>query len=333
MGKPARTTALLAFALYVSLGCAASPAGRLAITPGMEDIPATKCLGTKNKGKPLVVDWHASERGDLETAARNNLVVVKYDGCQMQVMSHCEANGNYDYAAFQPKQDRVRITDANQLYSSVPMGAAKLEAKLASSGELGVDTTLVGKYRSDRSRVELSELNGDCEGATHLVTGMTIGAFEFFARAKAEIGAGVKVANSGASGDSRANREVISRDGDRKRCEEANSEDAAPPEGCSSLVRLEVSPIGGVDPRTAAIQSRGFRGGAGAQRSATPWPLWIGAGVSLATAATGGVLIGIAQPKYSEADGHATEAAANTGQSPSRKKARQRPLEKRATLC
>ncbi len=298
---------LFAAGVIALTGCASTPAGALATTPGMGDVPTAKCLGTKNKNKPFLVDWHASDRGDLETAARNNLVVVKYDGCQLHVMSHCEAAGNYDYLPFQPKQDRIRITDANQLYTNVPMGAAKLEAKLAQSGELGVDTTLVGKYRADRVRFDLKDLTGSCDGATHVVAGMTIGAFEFFARAKARVAGRVSVSTVGAGGDSKADREVISRDGDRKRCAEATGEDVAPPEGCSSLVRLEVLPITGVDERLAALQSRGYTANMAPPREGTPLAVWIAGGAALALGVTGGVLIGTAQPKFSEAEAHEQE--------------------------
>lgn len=299
---------LFAAGVIALTGCASTPAGDLATTPGMGDVPTAKCLGTKNKNKPFLVDWHASDRGDLETAARNNLVVVKYDGCQLHVMSHCEAAGNYNYLPFQPKQDRIRITDANQLYTNVPMGAAKLEAKLAQSGELGVDTTLVGKYRADRVRFDLKDLTGSCDGATHVVAGMTIGAFEFFARAKARVAGGVSVSIAGAGGDSKAEREVISRDGDRKRCAEATGEDVAPPEGCSSLVRLEVLPITGVDERLAALQYRGYSATLDKPRGGTPLAVWIGGGGGLAVAASGGILIGLAQSKFSEADSLDSEA-------------------------
>ncbi len=81
------------------------------------------------------------------------------------------------------------MRDTDDLYSKLPLGAASLEAKLRRAGELNVDMTIVGTYDADRSNVKMEELQGDCVSATHVVTSLTVGAFDFYAGAEAQVGA------------------------------------------------------------------------------------------------------------------------------------------------
>ena len=67
------------------------------------------------------------------------------------------------------------------------------------------------------------------------------------AKHEAEAGGGkLEVGSAGVGGESKAARETLTRDGVSKACEAASKNDESPPEGCSSLLRLEVLPIGGV---------------------------------------------------------------------------------------
>jgi hypothetical protein len=142
------------------------------------------------------------------------------------------------------KDDRITIRDADDLYANIPVYAAKFEAKLQKSGELNVAMTMVGRYSADRSSVRVDELQGDCSRATHFVTALTVGAFEFFAGADAEIGGGVAVMNAGAGAHGTAKRETLNRDGDKAACENATDEDKRPPAQCGALIRVEVVPLG-----------------------------------------------------------------------------------------
>ena len=71
----------------------------------------------------------------------------------MEVLASCNAPGKYVYTAITPKRDHVAIRNEDDLYANIPLGAAKLEGKLAHSGELDVDMSIVGRYASDRASV------------------------------------------------------------------------------------------------------------------------------------------------------------------------------------
>lgn len=120
----------------------------------------------------------------------------------------------------------------------------KLEGKLSRSGGLTVSMDLVGRYEADRDSVRADELSGDCQGVTHFVYGVAVGAFDFYANAHADVGGGVGVGGAGAGARSKAERDNLSRDGEPEACAKASPDDKSPPAQCGALIRVEVVPLG-----------------------------------------------------------------------------------------
>lgn len=236
---------VLAAALPLLASCSGgNAASELAKPPVFEPKDQTKCGVTKSQAKPLIVEWPSSDRAALEAQMRRGLVPVRYLGCEMEVLAQCRAPGSYKYAATERKDDRVTIKDEDDLYANVPLGAVKLEATLKRAGELNVAMTIVGRYEADKTNPKPEELDGtDCAKATHVITAITVGAFDFFAGADASVGGGASVAGAGAGARSAARRDTITRDGNEKACEQASRKDAEPPVGCGAFLRVEVVPI------------------------------------------------------------------------------------------
>jgi hypothetical protein len=229
-------------------------ASNLAKAPDYAPAGQTKCSVRKSQAEPLVVEWPPAERGRLEAAVRTGLVAVHYDGCEMQLRPYCHVkSAAYTYAPVTRKRDEVSIRDADDLYTQLPAGAARLEAKLKTAGELHVEMILVGRWESQRGAVDRAELEGDCEGATHVVNAATVGAFTFSAGAGAEVGGGATAFGAGAGASSTARREMLTQDGDDAACAKASVRDAAPPDGCGALIRIEVVPIAD-HARTARVE-------------------------------------------------------------------------------
>lgn len=237
--------AVLAIALASALGgCAgAGGASRLAEPPAFEPEGQSKCSVRKSQARPLIVEWPSADRGALEAQTRKGIVAVRYDGCEMEVLRQCRAAGAYAYGPVTPKEDRIAIRTADELYAHIPVHAAKFEGKLKAAGELDVQMTIVGTYEADRNAVRLDELQGDCRAATHVILALSAGAFEFTAASGAEVSAGGGGLGIAGAGDSSATRELLNRDGYRSACERATSSDTAPPDGCGALLRVEVVPL------------------------------------------------------------------------------------------
>jgi hypothetical protein len=213
--------------------------------PELDRPGETKCGVKKSQSEPLVVEWPSAARAKLEALSRTGVVAVRYQGCEMEVLASCNAPGKYGYTAITPKHDHVAIKNEDDLYANIPLGAARLEGKLESAGELDVDMAIVGRFASDRAVVRADELQGpDCAKATHVVSALEVGAFDFYAGAGTSVGAGASALGAGGGGSAKASKELLNSDGRMSVCDGASTSDGKPPDGCGAILRLEVVPLG-----------------------------------------------------------------------------------------
>lgn len=232
-----------ALALAV-LGCSAQAASlaKMPTLAQVEGVAGARC--SLASSRPLVVEWDATERGQLESQLKKGLVVARYTGCTLDVLERCaHPRARYAYQAITPKLDEKRFSTADDLYAQMPLGAAKLEGKLRASGEIGLRVIVVGRHESSISSVHASDLEGDdCAHATHVVSAVSVGAFELSAGAHAEVGGSVATNATAIGGLGTADKRALTRDGDLDACQ-AGTHGNAPPDGCGALVRLELLPI------------------------------------------------------------------------------------------
>jgi hypothetical protein len=204
-----------------------------------------RCDSAGGQLRPLVVEWEAPDRAALEAQAQQGQLVVKYTGCQLEVLRRCKAPPRhaYRYTAITPKDEVVTIKSADQLYATIPVHAVSFEGKLAESGELNAEMKIVGEYGAEGLPPSVDQLTGECEGATHVVTALTVGAFAFYAGAKREAGAKASVLGAGAGAESQKSIDTLSRDGDVKACGASARGDTKPPQNCGALLRVELAAV------------------------------------------------------------------------------------------
>jgi hypothetical protein len=234
---------LLASALLPGcLGSGGNVASHLVTTPAYEPAGQAKCGVKKSADHPLIVEWPSADRATLEAKAQSGLVAVRYVGCEMEVLHRCKLPGKYAYTSITPKHDSLTIKDADELYANMPVGAAKLEGKLEKTGQLQVSMTIVGRYEADSASFPSDTLGEDCDRATHVVSGMTTGAFELSAGGTASVGGQAGGFGAGVGGKSSSSKETLERDGHEEKCEGA-SRAGEPPDGCGAVLRLDLVPI------------------------------------------------------------------------------------------
>lgn len=250
MSSVLRLFAALPLILAIGAGCRnGGVATPLASTPDVTQPGVAKCKVLQSPRKPMIVEWSSNDRADLEARLREEgLVAVRYQGCEMEVLERCRAPGSYNYRGVNLKKDGVAIDNEDDLYAKLPVGAFRLEAKLRKAGQLSVETVLVGSLKADRGEVKRAQLQGSCEGATHFIAGVQVGAFQFFAGGQGEVGVGGDVGQAGVGAKSRASKELLGQDGDLERCADASESDSMPPRGCGALLRLEVIELLGEAP-------------------------------------------------------------------------------------
>jgi hypothetical protein len=225
-------------------------AGVIAQNPSAADATGqAKCKVKQSQNKPLIIEWPGADRAALEGRAARGVVPVRYNGCEMEVLTDCTVAAlQYTYLGLTPRTESVRIRDFDELYANLPIGAAKLEAKLEKSGQLNVDMVIAGRLEApakDRyNEYDLEGLEAKCKTATHVITGITVGAFQFTSGAGAEIGGGAEVSGvAGAGAKSTSEKEFISQGGKVETCSESQPGSTEAPPLCREMLRIEVVEI------------------------------------------------------------------------------------------
>jgi hypothetical protein len=263
--------------VLVALVSCVSPATPLAEPPAFDPRGQATSDAKRSEAEPLIVEWPSSARAKLEALAQRSLVVVHYDGREMEVLGECRAVGAYGYRPLTRKRDTLTITSDADLVAKLPLGGLKLAGALHSAGALGVDMIIVGRYQADVAGASTEILRGDCARGTHLVTALTAGAFRFYAGARGDLGGEVGAV---AAGRSQATTRVIAEDGSEEACAGSSPADAAPPFGCGAVIRLDLEPIRGATDAMAACPAGTAWGGSrcvSATVSCPPGSRWDGA--------------------------------------------------------
>jgi hypothetical protein len=239
-------TLTLAPLLSLIVACApAMPKPEGEVGKPQTELPTSfKCEAAKGQTRPLIVEWSAPDRAALEALAKHNQLVVHFEGCTLMPLRQCRAPLQpYGYTPITPKDEVVSMKNAEELYANIPVHAVELEGKLKQMGELRAAMRIVGMYESHGAVPAVDQLVGDCAGATHVVTALTVGAFEFSAGSADEGSAKVEVFGAGAGARKENAKETLSRDGEVSACNAARGDDKGPPDRCGALLRLEVATL------------------------------------------------------------------------------------------
>jgi hypothetical protein len=243
--------------LSLAAACAPRP-GKLADAPPppaveeASDSMAT-CKVAKDPENPFIVEWSGAHVADLEAKAQSSVVVVSYAGCYLKILAGCTAKGSYGYTPLTLQRDGLTMATKSELYAALPLGAARLSAELGEAQELKLDYALVGQKAVE---VPPAEFRGDCEGMTHYVRSMTLGAFSLEAVASSRVGGGASVMGVGGGARAESGTKKLRSAGDLARCEED-------PGKCSAILKLGLARLGPVVTGVSPAGRRGGSAGAG----------------------------------------------------------------------
>jgi hypothetical protein len=221
----AREKSVLALGLAL-VACAqqAAPAPVVGSPPETKAPPV--CDNPRSDGSVLLVDWPEPRREELKQRLAKGTVAVAFDGCKTELLPACTPTGAYDWVALTAYRGEVTMLDAEELRSELPFRSKTLADELAHHGEMRFDFVLGGRWQGAVGNG--IRLAGACERATHLVTALDVGSYALVAGPPEELA-------------SSAERKIVERAGDARACLAEDSR--APVAECSSLLRLELSPI------------------------------------------------------------------------------------------
>ena len=184
----------------------------------------------------LVVDWSAHDRSRLESAVRHGLVPVRVDGCRARVVDTCSAKRKYAFAATSRQREVMIVRDRDELGAKLPILATKLGASFSQSSALDVAMTVVGRYEAGPLPITKNDLDGECEGVTHVVANVSVGAFSIATANANTIEGSIDIVH----GAHAREKKRLDSAGLEEQCALARRSDDAPPEDCAIPLRMEL---------------------------------------------------------------------------------------------
>ncbi len=221
-----------------SLGCAHGliPSQETSLIPSTPG-EGTRCQLAGNQDNPLVTEWPASEKANLEARLSEGAVVVAYSGCSLRMLPACRAAGTYSWRRTTASTDVLEIHNADELYAKLPLGAVSLEGELEQRGQLAVQTTVAGQMQLSGFDANALSKDDSCQGATHVVSALSVGAFKLRAGGARSGQGKADVEGIGTAKGSSEHAEAVLREaGVPQRCDASSAE--APDPACASPIQL-----------------------------------------------------------------------------------------------
>ena len=232
-------------AALLAAACAATACG------GGMDLPRAKvptapdaearCTAAAKNESPLVTEWPASEKANLQARLRSGGLAVEFTGCSMRPITACTLRGSYRWQRTTLSSESIEIHNQDELFAKLPLGALSLEGELARSGRLAVRTAVSGQYVLEGSSAADVPDYGDCAAATHVLVGVSIGSFKLHSGGTLEASGSVGAGPYGGGAKTSSSESLLREAGDFDSCKA--STDETPEMNCSSPIQAFLSPL------------------------------------------------------------------------------------------
>jgi hypothetical protein len=241
------------FSLFCSVAgltaCGAGEAVRptdptYATAAGVASSGGAICHDVKADGAPLIVDWRPEDRGDLEVAMKQGVVLVHYDCNTLKIVADCHAEGVYGFVGMTRKEQVISLTSADEVKANLPFNGGSLGAKVERGSSLDIGLVMVGKRATTFADVTHEDMVGKCGGATHFVRAATIGAYAMKTGTVGSVSSTAQLFGIGAGGASESEKGAVNRDGDLDSCKKSDPDAPRAPNGCGALLRVQLVAVG-----------------------------------------------------------------------------------------
>jgi len=213
--------------------------------------PKQACTYVSSQSQPYVVGWDEIKLNDLQRAiGRGRPVAVRLDGCQLELLRGCDTSGGrYEFSrATMTKPQMVELRSAAEAVFEFQIGGFGLESYFDRFERLLVTRALGGTWEVvDRDDFFADEFASPrCQGATHVVHAVDVGAYRVEgSQAKAggaKVAAGTAGAKAGAGGGGSTSRSELAHKGDPEQCG-GGGWGEVPTDDCSTPLRLTLRQI------------------------------------------------------------------------------------------
>ena len=231
-----------------------------------------QCRDVTGSADPWLVEWTPAAKVRLQSSSQNGVLVVKYQGCNLEVLYGCEVDGAYTFNETTRSRQTEIIDNEAELFAKLPIGALNLAGEFKKGDHWSLEYVLVGTRTASVKNIPRASLSGNCAGATHFVQGMAVGAYQLSAKAHRKVGAEASLKGvAGAGGKIGAEARRLRQDGQYEKCIKDATKSSE--RGCQAIVQLYLRPVSGSTPAVTtpvARSSRAAQPGAAAPSPAPP---------------------------------------------------------------
>jgi hypothetical protein len=217
-----------------------------------------KC-NPKTHDRPFIIEWDATDQSSFQARASTDVVFVRYEGCDLQVLDACSVDsvkgafGGYKAIDWTTGQlESIDIADENELYAKLPLGAALLGGRVHDGEKFHMEYFVSGTRSASREhlyRAALDKVPG-CKGATHFVYAYNLGAFALASQSSLKGEANGSYLGFGSGGSHSSETKTDKKGGDLGSC---TSDSAREVDSCKVPIRLTLREItDGDDPQASA---------------------------------------------------------------------------------
>ncbi|MBL9106772.1 MAG: hypothetical protein JNL82_38010 [Myxococcales bacterium] len=216
----------------------------------------------KNHLRPFIIEWDATDMSSFESYAANDIVIVRYEGCELQILDECRNDSiRGSQGAYKPVEwttgslEKINIANQGELYAKLPLGAATLGGRVAGGEKFSMEYYVAGTRNATRDAVYSNDIasNPGCEGATHFVYGYNLGAFALGSAKDFNAEVNASVYGFGAGGKTSKTSQADKKGGDLAVCKSDSATEIA---GCKAPIRLTLRGIrDGENPEKTAMKA------------------------------------------------------------------------------
>ena len=159
--------------LAVAASCGASTPTDLETGP-----TGLTCEETQDTAELMMAGWSAAHMSMLQSAADKSVLVVRYDGCELELLPDCHLEGAYQDRETARSNQKIIIRNVEELHEELPLNASSLEDEVVDDASLVLSFVTVGTRSARISPSSKGMIVGNCERATHFVRSIVVGAYE-----------------------------------------------------------------------------------------------------------------------------------------------------------
>jgi len=183
-----------------------------------------KCSVAGEELLPSLATWSSIQREKLNTNTTNQIAIAKVDDCEIEFLSECKLPGRYQYEATGVERKQITLDNRSHFEKQLPFEAYSNSIKIDNNNKFVYSYASVGMRVARINENNKGMLTGNCNGATHFVKTMVVGASKM--SAVSQTGQTVTAINE-------AGKPLLCKDGNSQ----TNSAH------CNSIIQLVLTPL------------------------------------------------------------------------------------------